>query len=54
MMAEMRTCKHCKAYYRVGDWYTGYYDNGTANKFTATGKIDDNKCPVCRKVHDDQ
>ena len=47
-MTKMRDCPHCKAHYRVGNWYAGYSE-GTTGNFIATAKIDQNKCPICRK-----
>ena len=51
MTSEMRTCSHCKAYYRKShDWHVGYY-KGTSSVFDAVMKLSENQCPVCRKEH---
>lgn len=41
-------CYRCDAHYSAGHWYRGYFI-GTGPTFYATGRMDDNDCPICRR-----
>jgi hypothetical protein len=50
MHPELTHCKSCDAVYLEGNWYKGYYDEGTRWPFTAICKVPLNKCPICLKT----